>query len=325
MRLLRVELTRLRWRRGILVLVLACLVIPVIIWAGLAWSTRAVSDADLARAEQQLAEQVRWYERQIDRCLANPDRHGIDPQNAGRECTMMYGDEPELEWFLNRPQLQPASVPDEGGTGVAVTLIGLVMIIGATFAGADWASGSMSNQLLFDPRRIRFWLAKAAAVALGCAAIAVAGLALFWLLVAGTASVRDIEVTGAVWREMLAIGGRTAGLAAAAGVGGFAMTMLLRSTVGTLGLLLAAAVGGSLIISALPIDGNGRWMLANNVLGLVMNGYEYYDESICTDPFGTDCDPYQTLTLGEGFRYLLAILTPVLLLSAWTFRRRDVP
>ncbi len=325
MRLLRVELTRLRWRRGILVLGLACFALPIIIWAGLAWNTKTASADDIAQAEKQLAQQEKWYEREIQRCVNNPERNGIDPENAQRECEMMYGEEPQLEWFLANPQLEPEKVPDEGGAGVAVTLAGLVMIIGATFAGADWASGSMSNQLLFDPRRGRIWLAKATAVALGCAAIAVAGLALFWLLVVATAQVRDIEVAGAVWREMFGLGGRTAALAAASGIGGFALSMLLRSTVGTLGLMLVVAVGGSLIISALPIDGNGRWMLSNNVLGVLMDGYDYYDDSVCADPFGMDCNAEQVLTLGEGLRYLGGILAPLLAVSAWSFRRRDVP
>ncbi len=36
-----------------------------------------------------------------------------------------------------------------------------MVIAGCTFAGADWSSGSMTNQLLFEPRRGRVWLAKA--------------------------------------------------------------------------------------------------------------------------------------------------------------------
>jgi len=322
-RLLRVELTRLRWRRGILVLGLVCLVLPAIIWAGLAWSTRPVSDADIDRAEKQMAEQSRFYERDIRQCIKHPERYGAPEDDPEEQCREML--EPQLDWFLARPQLEPTAVPDEGGTGVAATLIGLVLILGATFAGADWASGSMSNQLLFDPRRLRIWLAKAAAVALGSAAIAVAGLSLFWLLVVGTAQLRDIEVAGEVWREMVELGGRTAVLAGAAGLGGYAITMLLRSTVGTLGVMLAAAVGGSLIIAALPIDGNGRWMLSNNLLGVLMNGYDYYDESVCTENVFEGCNAQQVLTLGEGVRYLVALLLPAGVLSAWSFRRRDVP
>ena len=39
-----------------------------------------------------------------------------------------------------------------------------MLLLGTTFAGHDWNTGSMSNQLLFEPRRERVWLAKALAV-----------------------------------------------------------------------------------------------------------------------------------------------------------------
>ena len=57
----------------------------------------------------------------------------------------------------------------------AVTL--LMLLAGTTFAGHDWNTGSMSNQLLFEPRRARVWVAKAARgrPAGGCLASAVAG------------------------------------------------------------------------------------------------------------------------------------------------------
>ena len=39
--LLHVELTRLRWRRAVVVLLLACLLVPAAIWVGTAWSLGA--------------------------------------------------------------------------------------------------------------------------------------------------------------------------------------------------------------------------------------------------------------------------------------------
>ena len=50
--LLLVELTRLRWRRAVVVLLVACLLVPVAIWLGAAWNTRPFSDADVAEAER---------------------------------------------------------------------------------------------------------------------------------------------------------------------------------------------------------------------------------------------------------------------------------
>ena len=52
MRLLAVELTRLRWRRAVVILLVGCVVIPALLWAGLAWSTRPVSDAEIQQAKE---------------------------------------------------------------------------------------------------------------------------------------------------------------------------------------------------------------------------------------------------------------------------------
>ena len=50
-----------------------------------------------------------------------------------------------------------------GGFETLVILLAILMMLaGTTFAGHDWASGSVSNQLLFEPRRPRVWAAKAA-------------------------------------------------------------------------------------------------------------------------------------------------------------------
>ena len=50
--LLLVELTRLRWRRAVACLLVACLLVPAAIWVGTAWDTRPFSDSapKIARA-----------------------------------------------------------------------------------------------------------------------------------------------------------------------------------------------------------------------------------------------------------------------------------
>ena len=54
----------------------------------------------------------------------------------------------------------------EQGSGLAVVVVVslLLVLAGTTFAGHDWNSGSMSNQLLFEPRRARVWVAKGGVV-----------------------------------------------------------------------------------------------------------------------------------------------------------------
>jgi ABC-2 type transport system permease protein len=326
MRLLRIELTRLRWRRAVLLLAALSILLPALIWAGMAWGTRPVSDSQMAEAERQVQLQQEGMQEMLDDCRANPDNFGVqDTDDLEQACGEVFG-EPEVGWFLMREPLTLANARDHS-SGVATVLIGLALLIGATFAGADWSSGSMSNQLLFEPRRLRVWLAKGAAVLLGAGALAALGLATFWALTVGVIESRDITVSSAQWRDAAEAAGRSTLLGGAAGLGGFVVTMLLRSTVGTLGVMLAVSIGGSLLVAALPFDGTGRWMLQNNVFGILDNGYGYYDQSLAScDQYGEGGGTCQaTLSLGEGVRFFGVLLLVGVALSMGSFRRRDVP
>jgi hypothetical protein len=118
---------------------------------------------------------------------------------------------------------------------------------------------------------------------------------------------------------------RGALLTAAGATGGYALTMLVRHTVGTLAVLFAYAVGGEALTAALPIQGAGRWSLANNVFAFVQDGHRYYDYSMPCGPGRNGCDQSVLLTLTDGATYLGPLLLVVMLLSAVSFWRRDIP
>ncbi|HET6699141.1 MAG TPA: hypothetical protein VFG88_08650, partial [Nocardioidaceae bacterium] len=231
---------------------------------------------------------------------------------------------PQPEWFLYRETLALGQERQESGVAVLMVVAGLMLIAGTTFAGADWASGSMSNQLLFQPRRAKVWVAKGGAVflsALVCSAVIIAG---FWVVLYLAAQLRGIDTGAAVQEQIRWITARGTLLASLGAVGGYALTMLLRHTVGTLAVLFAYAAGGSALIAALPFAGAGRWSVANNVLAWVQDGYAYYDASICS-PRGDVCGREVRMTLEQGATYLGVLLLGVLLVSLVMFRRRDVP
>jgi hypothetical protein len=54
------------------------------------------------------------------------------------------------------------------GVGILMVFVGVVL--GASFVGAEFHLGSLTSQLLYEPRRWRVHLAKAATVGVGCAA-----------------------------------------------------------------------------------------------------------------------------------------------------------
>ena len=172
MRLLGVELTRLRWRRAVLVLVVAAVAIPAFILGAVAWDTRPVSAAEVAAAEEQAAAErdQPYIQDELERCLEDPEQYGgsVDSDDPQVQCEEMIL--PRAEWFLFRQPLDVEQQLQDTGSAVPVLLFVLLLLVGATFVGADWTSGSMSNQLLFEPRRIRVWAAKAGALALLAAA-----------------------------------------------------------------------------------------------------------------------------------------------------------
>lgn len=325
-RLFALELTRLRWRRAVLLLLLACVAIPVIIFSTLAWSTRPVSDADLQQA-QEIVDRERadpMYRRQIERCEKRPERYGVEDA-AG--CADMMG--PRVEWYIGREQLTLDRAQQEQGPAVFVFLTGLLMLVATTFVGADWNSGSMSNQLLFEPRRLRIWLAKAGSVMALAAVTLGLVLAAFWGAIYFLAQSRDIEPLSRVIDDIQGTSVRAVILVAAATLGAYAVTMLFRSTVFTLGALFAVVVGSTVVLAALQVS--ERWMPHKNLAAVLNDGSRYYREvpEICFSgprpPAGTDCQQFGTVSLGDGALYLGIALALAVAFSMWSFQRRDVP
>lgn len=333
--LVRVELTRLRWRRAVLLLLLGCFVAPLLIWAGTAWETRPFSEADIAAAEEMAAAEAAqpWVAEELRRCERRPQRYG-GPGMTADDCAEMIV--PSVDNFLYRSELDVSQVRVGQGTGVVVIVSALLLILGTTFAGHDWNTGSMSNQLLFDPRRARVWLAKAAAVVITGLVVSAAVLLLFWGATALLAGQRDIETLDRTWELVRNTGLRGVALATLSGLVGYALTMLFRSTVATLGVGLAAAAGGSLLLVGVFGNQAMAWLPSSNYLAVLLNGYEYYNYTPACEaemssamgsmPGEVFVDPcMEQLGLGHGVGYWAVILVVVIGLSVLSFRRRDVP
>ncbi|WP_141013104.1 ABC transporter permease subunit [Nocardioides sambongensis] len=324
LRLLRVELTRLRSRRAIVVIVAAMLLVPLLIAGAQAWNTRPPSESEQQRVARLIEKETdsRWVQRDLRQCLKDPTSWGItedeDPQTACERQVL-----PRAEWYGTRATLDLAEVRGEAGSAVAVLLMALALLAGATFIGHDWSSGSVSNQLLFSPRRAPVWAAKATAVGAVAGIVAAIAGSLFWLALGWVASSRDLVVDG-VLLDGLQQGWRGAGLAAAAAVAGYALTMLLRSTVGALGVLFAVAVAGGVTIGVLGID--GRWNPAINVDAVLRSGTTYWQDQPCgADQGGGFCSAQVPLDLSHGLWFLGIGLVVLAAASIWSFQRRDVP
>lgn len=320
MRQLVVEARRLRSRRAVAVVLLVSLAAAVLLAASTIWSTRSATEAEVTEAQQQLAAESAETREEYEQCLADPPSQPADVAPDQR-CEELN---PQLAWFLPRETLDLAGQLGSSGLALALILAGAAIVVGTTFAGADWQSGSLSTQLLFRPRRLRLWSAKAMAVVLGVSLSAAAVTAGYWLSLLLVARARRLPVPTGLVQDIALHGSRSVLLAAACALGAFALTMALRSTMVTLALLFAYAVAGEALWASLPFARASQWSLATNVQAWIRNGVEVFDESIC-GPTRQGCDPTYVLSGAHGAAYLGALLLVAVLLSLLTFPRRDVP
>lgn len=325
-RLLLVELRRYLSRRAVLLLMAACVAVPTVIGVITVFDTRPPSDADVAQLERdaQLSRQA-----ELDFCTENPRDWGIEStgEDAAAACAEQI---PDLDAYAEDYGYYNILRLDDqqGSSGVAVAsfLAILLLLAGTTFTGHDWNSGSVSNQLLFEPRRPRVWSAKALVVTGGALVVSAAVMSAYWAVLGAVAHSRGTLGDGDLL-QALQMGWRSAGVAAAASLLGFVLTMLFRSTVATIGILLGASVAGSLLLAAVGIS--ERWNPAVNLLALIDNGTTVYSADACSDDgFGYDgyenyCE--EEVTFADASLYLGSFLLISGVASFVSFGRRDVP
>ena len=193
----RVELTRLRWRRAILLLLVAAVVLPALLLAGTAWSSRPMSDAEV---DSLLAD--RFAQREVTRCERQPQNYTEVSTSDPDACRELIAG-----WYGGRQPLSVQGELDDGLLAASTLVLLLLLLAGTTFVGHDWNTGSMSNQLLFEPRRGRVWATKATALVLVAGLLGTAVLAAYWSGLLGLAASRDLTVPdGVVTKSNLILG-----------------------------------------------------------------------------------------------------------------------
>jgi hypothetical protein len=319
---LRVELARYRSRRIIALLLLLAALLAALVAAKSAWDTRPITaqEAATARANAELAGQRSDIKADLAHCLADPEQY-LGTGTTAQDCRDNLTASPRS--YLPREPLDLTGTLKGNGLGVALAVAGLLVIAASTFAGSDWASGSIVTQLLFEPRRLRLWAAKAAAVALASGVVATVTIGGFWLAMYLVAVDRDVPhgsglMSDVGWHVL-----RAGLFARGAALGAFALTMLFRHSVATLALLFTYSVGGEILAFLVPVDNVGRWTLGNNVFGWLETRMEYFDPTARCARNGV-CADLQHIGHLQGGLYLSVLLVVAVVLSSWAFRRRDV-
>lgn len=312
MRLLRVELRRLFSRRAVIVMMVLGALACGAIAAGILYETRPPSAADLAGAQRDVdrINQDRFTQRRLDRCV---EKTG-EVERCERRTLLTVDD------YFYRQKLSPAQfkgwlIP-MAGVAAAVAFL-----VGATFVGADFSSGSVGTQLLFEPSRLKVWAAKAGAAVVGAAGFAGLALALtnaaIWLF----AKSWDRPFRDGLGGDWSAALGRGVVLAAAAAVGGYALVVLARHTAAALGVLAVYGIAGEAVLRNVW-TGSEKWLFSNHVFSWVGGDFK---RQLYVECYG-GCPPViLDFTKPFAATYMGLVLLAVGLGSVLVFRRRDVP
>lgn len=307
MSLLVAEVRRLLSRRAVVVLLVAGLVFTVLVTGGVAWEGRPISAGDVAYAQQQIDEQ-------IASCEDNPRRYGAGPKF---DCAQEMGQPAD---YLYRQVLTPNAVLESVAVPLTLILGLLALLIGTTFVGAEWTSGSMSNLMLFEPRRSMVWLAKllAVTVVVTAFAILVMGVAVAAALTAAYAW-SDVAWTSRRGWDAAYATVRGISVVVAIALVGVALTLALRSTIATVGLALGYVLVGEALLRAVAQQAVEKWLLTSHLYAFLEGKLRLVSyQDFARRPEVT------VLHLQTSALYLGALMLLLLVASWLTFRRRDI-
>ena len=327
MRLTKVELRRLFSRRLTFIAVLGSVIITGLLLFTAFEQAKPLSAAELTSQRVQFAQAQKDFEangeQYVKDCLQQQsDMQKTDPK-ADMGCENM---EPNLaNW--GKPVAKFTELMPNVLLGGAYLLAFVGFVIGAGFVAAEFSSGSMGNWLTFEPRRLRVYASKLAAVGLGLIPLTLGLLSLLtagvWLIVGHYASTAGI--TAKVWGDLAEMAGRAGVLALAASLAGAAIGMLVRHTAAVIGIAMGYLVLVEGVFSQ-SLQGAQPWLVRLNVNGWLEHGTTYVTNSCKTDAQGNyNCQGIETaLSLGHSSAYLGVLLVLVVGLAALVFRRRDV-
>ena len=276
MRLVATELRRFGRRRAIRWLTGLCLLLALV-----------VNGIQLARSEEGTRYSEVFLVRVPEQCRAGEHDGApvVDPACLDREGLFLdapAGTRPARAFFAEpsdrRVRVGRTFRDTISGVGVALTLLGI--LIGATFLAAEFGAAGFGTQLLFEPRRWLLYAAKVAAVALGCAAIAV--LVVAWtglgqyLASALRGSTAGVDAGWLVDRAGNT--GRVAAACALAAVCALAVGALARRTVVAVGIFFGAVIATSFLVNTSWGRPFGRISPMNGLFALAVGSFDGSDD-----------------------------------------------
>ncbi|GAB2982054.1 hypothetical protein GCM10027076_19890 [Nocardioides montaniterrae] len=321
LRLVRVELNRLWWRRAIRVLVPIGVLLPLVMLCLWTANTKPHDSRAWDKAVARAAAQARSpeFQQQIDDCV----QHQWQGPDTTRE-TCLRDQAPRPEWFIQYDEMHPRDATNGFGGAAAIMIAAVLGLAAMTYAGADWSSGSISNQLLFNPRRVELFFAKLLAIGGLAAAVTAIVQAVWWGAFAVVATARDLPWTGSLTADALAVVAKSVAFSVVAAVAAYSLTMLLRHTVAALGAAIAILAVSSAFILGVYTGGLQAWSPPLATAGIFFDDVTYttHDWNAAGEErFYSEhhVRPAHGFGLWGGAAVLLTLA------GAVAFRRRDVP
>jgi ABC-2 type transport system permease protein len=320
LRLVLAELGRLRSRRVVLFAALVVL-------AGIGLFQLAVNDELTPPSPTEVTQQRQYYEQahqQWEQSHAEEEAACHDEGGSASDCA-----EPEptpADYALTASTFADVA-PSAVQLSAYITLLA-AFLVGASFIGAEYSTGSLANWLTFVPQRLKVYAAKLLAVVLASAlGGAVANFVMVGLVVLLTrlhggslAGLGDVAETA----------GRAVPVAVLAGVAGFVFALLTRHTVAALGIALgyvvvSAVIGGLAANADGPLGWLPPWLPENNLAAFLQHGSTYVQYVQTVTESGASGDSIEKhLTFGHSAVYWLVLLVVAVACGALVFRRRDV-
>ncbi|MEV4618333.1 ABC transporter permease subunit [Asanoa sp. NPDC049573] len=285
------------------------------------------------RAQQDFERASADFKLQVAQCEAEKAAGATDTEvRYGPNCGADFGPRPEyfepanylpFEFDFSR-EFQPSVY-------VFCAILALVaFVIGASFVGAEWHTGGMTNLLLWRPRRIPVLLTK-----LGVLLGAMLGLtvvvgalwtAAFWAI--GRYDGQVGKLTSGVWQSFALTGARGAVAVLLAATLGFCLASIGRHTAMALGVGIGAVVvseiGLRIAFELVQVRFGDRFILSTYLVAWFDKKFTLYDYRACDFAQG-QCNPGELVITWQQSAALFAIVLVLALGGAiWSMRRRDV-
>ncbi|MGX6603687.1 ABC transporter permease subunit [Micromonosporaceae bacterium Da 78-11] len=335
MSLYKAETRRLVKRRFVKLLVIGTLIALAAVAAGMFFTNQKVGAEQNAKAQAQATADyesaVKQTEQARQECEAAKGTAKAEQFPA--DCAALGTPTPEdfqAKWYL------PSTFDFRENFPVMVTTLAALLalaafVIGASYVGAEWNSGGMTNLLLWRPQRLRVLGTKLAALLASLTAlttvVAAAWTGIFVLIAQqrGTSA----SMTSGAWQSIGLTELRALALVLVSGALGFSLASLGRHTAVALGVVVGVVVvlqfGLGTVLQLASVKYADAYLIPFWIVAWLDKSYEFFDYNSCDYNVSSGCEPASwTLHWPLVGGVMAGLFVLVVGAAMWTMRSRDV-